>query len=279
MEELQEACRTATPSLETLLSDPTLSSVALSLEPPHPNKDVSRRPDLGMLMCTAALSGHLSCVQALLKFGYVNNIHYNIFITLNAIHDALKGKNDAILKEFIKAWPNVVNLNMGHCCSPLMQTLLKDNFHLSAYLLDHGAHVNAICGPDKGPGGYIRLAAQQLPLQYTTLLLSHGAHIAQTGAIRKVTEKGRLDVLKLLIEHGGDVNELLQPDVGFFVQKRRFQLGSETLLYVATANGQHDVVESLLEQGANKDIGDLNGKTPGLLAREMGDEELMRVLG
>lgn len=178
MEELQEACRTATPSLETLLSDPNLSSVALSPEPPHPNKDVPRRPNLGLLMCTAAESGHLSCVQVLLKFGHINKVHYNIFISREAICDALKSKNNAILKEFIKAWPDVVNLNMGHGCHPLMQTLLKDNFHLSAYLLDHGAHVNAVCGPDKGPGGYIRLAAKQLPLQYTTLLLSHGAHIA-----------------------------------------------------------------------------------------------------
>lgn len=123
MEELQEACRTATPSLEILLSDPTLSRVALSLEPPHPNKDVPRRPNLGLLICTAAVSGHLSCVQALLKFGFVNNVHYNTLITRNAISDALEGKNDAILKESIKAWPDVVNLEMGHCGDPLLQTL------------------------------------------------------------------------------------------------------------------------------------------------------------
>ena len=177
MEELQEACRTATPSLEILLSDPTLSRVALSLQPPHPNKDVPRRPKLGLLMCTAAVSGHLSCVQAFLKFGSVNNVHYNILTTRNAICDALEGKNDAILKEFIKAWPDVVNLGMGHCGDPLLQTLLKDNFHLAAYLLDHGAHVNAVYGPDKGGGGYLRLAAKQLPLQYATLLLSNGVQV------------------------------------------------------------------------------------------------------
>ena len=279
MEDLQEACRTATPSLETLLSDPTLSSVALSVEPPHENKHVPRRLNLERLMCTAAESGHLDCVQALLKFGHVHNVPYDAFISRDNISAALRGKNDAILKEYIKAWPDVVNLDMGHGGHPLMQTLLKDNFHLSEYLLDHGAHANAVCGPDKGPGRYIRLAAEKLPLQYTTLLLSHGAQVAQSGAIRTAAEKGRLDVLKLLIEHGGDVNERLEPDAGFFKQNLRFEKASETPLYVATANGHRDVVEWLLERGADGEIGDLNGKTPGMLAREMGDEELMRLLG
>ena len=62
-------------------------------------------------------------------------------------------------------------------------------------------------------------------------------------------------------------------------KKRRFQNASESTLFVATANGQRNVGEWLLEQGADREIGDLNGKTPGMLAREMGDEELMRVLG
>ena len=220
-----------------------------------------------------------SCVQALLKFGHVHNVHYDTFISRNNISAALIGKNDAILKEYIKAWLDVVNLDMGHGGHPLMQTLLKENFHLSAYLLDHGAHANAVCGPDKGLGRYIRLAAEKLPLQYTINLLSHGAQVAESGAIRTAAEKGRLDVLKLLIEHGGDVNERLQPDAGFFKQNLRFQKASETPLFVGTANGHRDVVEWLLEQGANREINDLNGKTPGMLAREMGDEELMRVLG
>ena len=177
---------------------------------------MSQYANLERLVSTAAESGHLSCVQTLLKFGHVHNVHYDTFISQDNISAALKGKNDAILKEYIKAWPDVVNLDMGHGGHPLMQTLLKDNFHLSAYLLDHGAHANAVCGPDKGLGGrYILLAAEKLPLQYTTLLLSHGAQVAQSGAIRKAAEKGRLDVLKLLIEHGGDVDERLQPDAGF----------------------------------------------------------------
>ena len=160
-----------------------------------------------------------------------------------------------------------------------MQTLLKDNFHLSAYLLDHGAHANMVCGPDKELGRYIGLAAEKLPLTYTILLLSHGAQVAQTGAIRTAAEKDRLDVLKLLFEHSGDVNERLPPDAGFFKQKLRFQKASETPLLVATANGHHDIVEWLLAQGASREIEDLNRKTPGMLAKEMGNEELMRLLG
>lgn len=160
--------------------------------------------------------------------------------------------------------------------APLMQTLLKNNFDLCEHLLNHGANANEICGPDKRPGRYLRFAAEKLALQYTTLLLEHGAQIAQTGAIHMAAQKGRLDVLKILIENGGDVNERLQPDAGFFTQKTRFQRASETPLHVATEHGQRDVVVWLLEQGADAKIEDLSGKTPRELAREMGNEELIR---
>lgn len=46
-------------------------------------------------------------------------------------------------------------------------------------------------------------------------------------------EKGRLDVLKVLVENGGDVNERLQPDAGFFIQKG--------LICPSTQNRYHDL--------------------------------------
>ena len=135
-----------------------------------------------------------------------------------------------------------VHLKMGHAGQPLMQTLIKDSFELSAYLLDHGADANAIGGPDKRPGYHLRLAAKNLTLQYTIMLLEHGAQVAQTGAVRMAAEKGRLDVLDILIENGGDVNERLLPDAGFCPQKTRFQKAFETPLFVATEHSQRDVV-------------------------------------
>ena len=55
-------------------------------------------------------------------------------------------------------------------------------------------------------------------------------------------EKGWLDVLDILIENGGDVNERLLPEAGFFPQKTRFQKASETPLFVAMEHGRRDVV-------------------------------------
>ena len=162
--------------------------------------------------------------------------------------------------------------------NPLIQTLLKDNFDLSAYLLGHGADSNAICGPDKRSGAYLRKPAQKLGLRYTTLLLKHGAQVAQTGAIRMAAEEGRLDVLRFLIEHGDDVNERLMPDAGFFTQKTSFQRASETPLYVAKWNGHRDVVVWLLEQGADAEIGNLKGKTPFMAATDKEDENLLQIL-
>ena len=231
-----------------------------------------------LLLNLAAESGHLACVQTLLKFGHNNDVPYEKFISRWEVFAALHSGEDAILEELVKTWPEVVHLEMGHAGQPLLQTILKDKFELSAYLLDHGANVNGIGGPDKRPGVYLRSSAEKRALPYTTLLLQHGAQVAQSGAIRMAAEKGRLDVLKLLIEHGGDVNERLAPDVGFLHQKKRHQQASETPLYTATLNGHRDVVVWLLEHGADVEIGDLNGETPITIAREQGDEELLGVL-
>ncbi|CAF9923041.1 hypothetical protein IMSHALPRED_005836 [Imshaugia aleurites] len=280
METLRDVCSKGDSyQLETLLSDPSYISVALG-QPPQPrNKRLPpTRPNIQVLLNLAAEVGHLACVQLLLQFGHSHEVPYDKFVSRWEIFAALESGENAIIEEFVKTWPEVVNLDLGHCGQPLLQTIFQDNFALSTYLLDHGANVNAICGPDKRPGRYLRASAKDRALPYTTLLLQHGAQVAQTGAIRMAAEKGRLDVLRILIEHGGDVNERLAPDAGFFNQKKRHQQASETPLYTATLNGHHDVVVWLLEQGADVEIGDLNGKTPITIAREQGDEELLRVL-
>ena len=103
MEKLQEACSKGdSHQLETLLSDPTYIQGALGQGPPHQNRVCPRRPNLQLLLSSAAQSGHLVCVQALLKFGYSHQIAYDAFVTRWEVFAALKSGEDAILKEFIK---------------------------------------------------------------------------------------------------------------------------------------------------------------------------------
>lgn len=115
MEQLQQACSSDDScQLETLLSDPSYKTVALGQEKQPRNKCLPpTRPNLQLLLEGAARSGSLTCVQALLKFGHEHDVPYNIFMTRWEVFAALKSGENSILKEFIKTWPEVVNLEMG----------------------------------------------------------------------------------------------------------------------------------------------------------------------
>lgn len=277
MERLQQACSCASPDqLEKLLADEVLAKVALSSQMRPCNAVYVSTPNLQWLLSDAARSGQSSIVQTLLGFAGNNSVPYNTLITRDSIFAALDGGNDAVIEDYIKAWPATANLELGHMGYPLLQALSRERFDLATYLLEHGADPNARCGGYSGSGAYLRIAAQRLPLSFTTLLLHHGARVAQSGAIRMAAEKGRLDVLQQLVDHDGDVNERLQPNVGFLTLKRKYQHASETPLHTATEHGHCDVVKYLLEHGADAEIGDLQGRTPRMLALDKGDEILVK---
>lgn len=91
-------------------------------------------------------------------------------------------------------------------------------------------------------------------------------------------EKGRLDILQALFDHGSDVNERVGPNAGSSRQKRKHLKASETPLMTAVNNRLPEVASWLLERGANAEIMDLNGKTAMMLAIEHGAEDVMRIL-
>ena len=198
-------------------------------------------------------------------------------MTRDTLHAALDSGDLDVLKAYVHVMPTTVNMDLGHLNDPLSQTLHKQLFNHTAYLLSEGANPNKRCAGYKGSGYHLRLAAQKLPLEYTTILLQHGAHVPQSGALQMAAEKGRLDHLKALTEHGGDVDERLEPDVGFLSHQRKFQLASETPLLVAIRYGQKEAVKWLLVQGASTEVKDSTGKTASMLADEAGDDSLMEL--
>lgn len=71
------------------------------------------RPNIQLLLDSAAISGSLTCVQAILKFGCDHDIPYRKVVTRCEVFAALDSGEHAILKELIKVWPDVVNLECG----------------------------------------------------------------------------------------------------------------------------------------------------------------------
>ena len=77
-------------------------------------------------------------------------------------------------------------------------------------------------------------------------------------------KKGHLDILRLLVEAGADVNKA--------------DNNGETSLWMASKEGNLEVVRLLLDAGANVDKADNKGMTPLYVASYMGHLEVVRLL-
>ena len=101
------------------------------------------------------------------------------------------------------------------------------------------------------------------------LLLEHGADVNARNKdsvtpLHIAAGEGHVDVARLLLEHGAYVNA-------------RSEYGL-TPLYYAAVNGRLDVARLLLERGADAGARDDKGRTPLDRAREKGHVEVARVI-
>lgn len=90
----------------------------------------------------------------------------------------------------------------------------------------------------------------------TEMLLEHGTTIAHTGALHSAAHRGHLDTMRLLMQRGVDMNEVL------------FNWSSWTPMHCAASRGQVDAMKLLKQAGARSDLEDRYGKTPAQLQEE-----------
>lgn len=203
MDELLQACASDDLSqLQTLLADSSHTQTALVHEMLQSEHSRGSILNLKMMFEKAARAGQSQCVDALLQYAHDHDIVYDGLITRDTVLAALDGGNLVVLRHFVTAMPETVNLDLGHAGDPLSQFLHRKKFDHESYFLTHGADPNGQCNGYTGPGYHLRLSAQKLPLAFTKLLLKHGALVPQSGAIQVAAEKGRLDILQVLFEHG-----------------------------------------------------------------------------
>jgi ankyrin repeat protein len=115
------------------------------------------------------------------------------------------------------------------------------------------------------------LAAEKGNIDIVKLLLEHGADVNGTESkygsapLHFAAQKGYLDVVKLLLDYGADINQL--NDQG------------TTPLHFAAEGGNIDIVKLLLEEGA-EDINDTNdhGNTPLNFAAINGHIDVVKLL-
>ncbi|CAB1121042.1 unnamed protein product [Ectocarpus sp. CCAP 1310/34] len=136
-----------------------------------------------------------------------------------------------------------------------------------ATLMKHGAGGNHINADGESP---LHLAVRRNDVPVATALLVGGANPnldSQGGAFPPLylaTIMGYLDVLRVLLQHGADVN--------------RSRTAGATLLHTAANHKDVGVVEALIAAGADLEAEDTNGGTPLHQALRSGSSEVVQVL-
>ncbi|KAF2654906.1 ankyrin [Lophiostoma macrostomum CBS 122681] len=107
------------------------------------------------------------------------------------------------------------------------------------------------------------------------LLLEHGAELNGSGAIVLAAEAGEKDMVDFLLKQGASINEI---GVECPVDERITE-DAGSALHMAAEGGHKDVVELLVDKGAIIDIEDVKGRTPLSRARAAGHGEIVEYLG
>ena len=137
---------------------------------------------------------------------------------------------------------------------------------LANYLINtHAENVNAKCGNHGTP---LHAASYKGHLDVVRLLLAHGVDVNATA--HKITplcsayDGEHLDVMRLLLEHGADV-DVYYDAVGF-------------LFHEASFSGRADVVHLLLQHNADVNVRNTSNETPLHHASMMGQARVAQIL-
>ena len=181
-----------------------------------------------------------------------------------------------------------------HCATPLHIACEHRQFTVALVLLTHHANVNAIDGffcwtP-------LHYASWSGDVKIAQLLLDHGARVNRRSSegstpLRLLSEQdGILEVAQLLLEYGADpgarsnsgrnpILEALERGhqglakllLKYYSTDPNTQVDGRTLLHVASEYGHLDVVQGLLELGADVNSQDNKGRIPLQVALDLED--------
>src|SRR5260370_5496770 len=163
-----------------------------------------------------------------------------------------------------------VNAHSKQGRTPLVIAAAHDgNIEVIRLLIKKGADLKA-----PGPGGAsaaLIAAADANDTAVVRLLLEQAADAkakTPTGstALIAAAGHGNLEVVKLLLAHGADVNTQSSPASDRPVKNGAIAIGNLTPLLLAVTSGSPETVQLLLDKGADVNARDVRGMTPLMLA-------------
>lgn len=167
----------------------------------------------------------------------------------------------ARIQAMLQNSPDLINAPDAHGHTPLENAAINGSVKVAAFLLVHGADVNA------GKFSALNLAANAGNRTMVEFLLNHGANInarAWTGEtpLHTAASDGYKAVAETLLEHKADLNA--QDNYG------------ATPLLEAAQNGHPETVQLLLNAGADPNIANNEGRTPLSFAAEADSPEMVK---
>ncbi|CAG7937607.1 unnamed protein product [Penicillium salamii] len=222
--------------------------------------------DLSAIMIEAIKLNRLQFIRELLHRGLPMDSLYAI--------EAIKLKAKDAIEVFLdNGWD--INQPMSELKPPVLGFAVTDE-EMTAWLLDHGADPNRQCFIDLTP---LSLAVESGPISVIHLILSRGGNVQKGQLLHHAIERNldTIEVLKLLIERGAQVNATVSEDYPSWVLFHFMGLG--TPLHKASGLGKADVVRYLISEGACQSIKDAKGRIPLECAQISHQREVIEILG
>ncbi|KAJ4420816.1 hypothetical protein N0V82_004111 [Gnomoniopsis sp. IMI 355080] len=201
-------------------------------------------------------------------------------------HQAMDSRSLAIWEVLIRHGLDL-NATYSEACGDVFSEAVREgNVELARFLLENGQDPNVAQGSSHQ--GFWEIGACALlgdkPSRAVEILndmLRHGwaqrPNKYQSGAAHIVAAKiGHLEALKLLVEHGADLD--LAHNCNDWGGSEWDWYQDVTALFAAAYNGHEDAVAYLLEKGANPMLRDKRGYSCLWAARKGGNEKVVSLI-
>ncbi|KAL9035578.1 MAG: hypothetical protein Q9180_004790 [Flavoplaca navasiana] len=185
-------------------------------------------------------------------------------VSYHDVLPALANRSMAMLQVFLNHGWNI-NQNMGPSVAPALTHVLKDE-EMVRWFVTHGADPNRARQSWPTP---METAANKASLDVIKILVDHGGRVYPSNALPAAarTDADRTEILAYFLANGAPIN-MMEYEFDDDTRKTFGVMGFGTALHHAARRGNEQTVRFLLKQGAITDLKNSLGKTAMQYAQE-----------